>query len=396
MSKRRGHNEGSIYKRKDGRWTAVVDYGYVNGKRKRKSLYGDTQKDVQHKLGLAKTAQREGLPIEDDRITVGKWLTSWLAAQMPVVRPKTYTAYENQIRLHIGPNLGNVTLKKLQPNDVREFMGKKTEEGLSPKTVRHLRATLRAGLNAALRDGMVARNVASLTKPPALGKRELSIFNKDQALQFLACVSGHRLEALFTVALSLGMRQGEILGLSWEDVDLEAKQLTIRHAQQRVKGIDGQGRLTLVEPKTQRSSRVLALPQIAVSGLAAHMRRQDLERSIAGDRWQETGIVFSTSVGTMLDQRSLLRTFYGIMRTSTLPKIRFHDLRHSAATLLLAQGVHPRFVMDLLGHSTISLTMNTYSHVLDDMKRDTASKMDDALNPLAVNLAVKRSRKQAN
>jgi integrase len=194
----------------------------------------------------------------------------------------------------------------------------------------------------------------------------------------------------------LGLRQGEILGLAWSDIDFEARTITVRQALQRVKGKDGKGTLTLVEPKTFRSCRVLVLPQLAVSGLAEHHRRQSEERCFAGERWSEKGLVFTTSVGTPLDQRNLLRTFYAIQATGGLPEIRFHDLRHSAATLLLAQGVHPRFVMELLGHSTITLTMNTYSHVLDDMKRETASKMDDALNPLAVKLAVRRSKDRAN
>lgn len=389
---RRGNNEGSIYQRQDGRWVATVHLGYREGKRDRKSIYGATRNEVQQELTRALRAQQLGLPAEPGRLTVGEWLKQWLETQKPpATKPKTYAGYEYQSRVHLIPAFGKRPLTKFQPQEIREFMQSRAKAGLSPKTIRHLRATLRAALNVAMHDGLIARNVAALVKPPKLPKRPLHAFTKKQALQFLELTKGHRLEAVFTVALSLGMREGEILGLRWQDVNLDTGRLEISHTLQRIKRPDAEkGKLELIPPKTDRSARIIALPQVAISALHAHRARQEQERKEAGDRWQDTGMVFTTRIGTMFDQRNMLRAFYAIMATpdptdpepndekkrKLLPQIRFHDLRHSAATLLLAQGVHPRYIMELLGHSTISLTMNTYGHVLEEMKKETARQTD--------------------
>lgn len=395
---RRGNNEGSIHHRKDGRWVATVHLGYRDGKRHRKCIYGETRDVVQKELTRALRAQQLGLPPEPGRLTVGDWLAQWLEQQKPpATKPKTYTAYENQVRIHLIPALGKRPLAKLQPQEIREFMQSKAKSGFAPKSIRHFRATLRTALNVAMRDGLIARNVAALAKPPRMAKPTLHVFTRKEAMRFLGIVKGHRLEAIFTVALALGMREGEILGLRWQDVNLGAGKLQVSHALQRVKRPgETKGKLELIPPKTDRSARVIALPQVAISALYAHRVRQEEERKEAGTRWHETGMVFTTSIGTMLDQRNMLRTFYAIMDTrdpedpeperknkrKLLPQIRFHDLRHSAATLLLAQGVHPRCIMELLGHSTISLTMNTYGHVLEEMNRETARQTDAVFGPL--------------
>ncbi|HEX3748065.1 MAG TPA: site-specific integrase [Bryobacteraceae bacterium] len=389
---RRGNSEGSIYQREDGRWCATVHDGYRDGKRHRKYIYRDTRTEVQNELKRVLRAQQLGLPMESDRLTVGDWLKQWLEMQKPpATKPKTYTAYEYQVRIHLIPAFGKRPLVKLQPQEVRAFMQTKAAGGLSPKSIRHFRATLRAALNVAMRDGMVARNVAALVKPPRLQKGALHVFTKKQALLFLDLARGHRLEAIYTVALSLGMREGEILGLRWQDVDLDAGTLEISHTLQRVKRPGAKkGKLELIPPKSDRSGRILALPQVVHTALLAHRNRQEKERKEAGSNWHETGMVFTTGIGTLLDQRNMLRAFYPIINTpdpsdpepdrkkkrKLLPRLRFHDLRHSAATLLLVQGVHPRAIMELLGHSSFTLTMNTYGHVLEEMKKETARQAD--------------------
>lgn len=409
---RRGKNEGSIYQREDGRWVSVVSDGYKNGKRRRKSIYGATRKEVQEELTRALRSQQLGLPVESDRLTVGTWLKQWLKQQEPpATRPKSYEDYETHVRIHLMPAFENKPLTKLQPQDVREFMREKSEAGYGPKSVRHYRATLRAALNVAMGDGLIARNAAALAKPPRLEKPVPQSFTKEEAQRFLALVQGHRLEALFSVALALGLREGEALGLRWQDVDLEAAELHVSYALQRIKRPgEARGRLELIAPKTDRSRRMIALPEVSVSVLRAHRTRQAVERSLCGEHWQETGMVFTTTTGTMLDPRNMLRSFYAIMSTpdptdpepdpkkkhKLLPRLRFHDLRHSAATLLLAQGVDARYIMELLGHSSITLTMNTYAHVLKEMHRETARQTDAVLNPLAVKLAVKPVAERVN
>jgi integrase len=404
MSKR-GNGEGSIFPRNDGRWVAEVDYGYRNGKRHRKSIYGATRKEVADQLKRVLRAQQLGMPAEPGRLTVEEWLTRWLESLPPATKPKTYTAYEYHVRIHLIPAFGKRPLAKLEPQEVREFMQSKTRAGLAPKSIRHFRNTLRAALNVAMRDGLVARNVAALVKPPRVPKRLPHVFSETEAAQFLALAKGHRLEAIFTVALALGLREGEILGLQWQDIDLDAGTLQVTQALQRVKRSGARkGGLELISPKTDGSRRSIELPEVVLSSIRAHRQRQQEERRIVGSRWRESGMVFTTGIGTMLDQRSMLRdAFYPIMNTpdpndpnpdpkkkrKLLPRLRFHDLRHSAATLLLAQGVHPRYIMELLGHSSISLTMNTYGHVLKEMRQETARQTDAVFNRLAVKLAVK-------
>jgi integrase len=403
---RRGNGEGSVFQRKDGRWEAVIDLGYREGKRYRKSIYGATRKEVSDRLTRELRSQQLGLPVGPDRLTVKDWLTKWLRQQEPpATKPKTYTAYESQVRLHLIPALGNRPLLKLQPQEVREFMRSKAEAGFSPTSIRDFRATLRAGLNVAVHDGLIARNVAMLAKPPRLEKTPLRVFTTEEARRFLEIVKGHRLEAVFTVALALGLREGEILGLRWRDVDLEAGSLHVACSLQRVKRPkEKKSKLELLPPKTERSKRTISpLPQVAISTLQAHRARQEEERRQCGALWHETGMVFTTSIGTMLEPRNMARSFYSILNTpdpndpepdpkkkrKLLPRLRFHDLRHSAATLLLAQGLHPRYIMELLGHSSITVTMNVYGHVLDEMRRETARQIDAVFSPVAVKAAVK-------
>jgi integrase len=252
---------------------------------------------------------------------------------------------------------------------------------------------MKTTLAVAVSDRQIPFNAATSVEPPPAVKPETQVFSPLQARSFLNAVKGKGMEAAFTVAVSVGMRQGEILGLRWSDVDLEAGTLTIKFALQRI-----DKKLVRVEPKTKTSLQTIQLPAICVSALTRHKADQDLERKWAGSRWQETDYVFTTKTGTPLDARTLLRDYYAITRPKAkrkgeeppkldFPPIRFHDLRHSAATLLLAQSVSPKYITELLGHSQVSFTMQTYAHVLPEIQREAASKMDEILNaaPVATN-----------
>ncbi len=197
----------------------------------------------------------------------------------------------------------------------------------------------------------------------------------DKARQFLKSVRGHRLEALFSVALAVGLRQGEALGLRWEDIDMAAGVLRVNHQLQRV-----DGRLTLVEPKTDRSRRTLVIPRSILERLRDHEKRQLSERLWAGSTWTDGGFVFTNRSGGPLQARNVIREFHKALKDTGLPRIRFHDLRHSCATFLLVQGVSPRVVMELLGHSEIAMTMDTYSHVVPELKREAAERMESLLS----------------
>src|SRR5687767_119940 len=224
---RRGHNEGSIYQRKDGRWTASINMGWEGGKRKRKHFLARTRREVQEKLTRALHDKQVGLPVAPERQSMGKYLQMWLEeAVKPTVRPKTYVSYEQLVRLHILPTLGRIQLHQLTPQHVQSLLNQKRTAGLSPRTVQYLHTLLRSSLNRALKWGLVQRNVAALVDRPRNVKREIRPLNPEQARAFLAAVkgssSGIRLEALYVVAIAEGLRQGELLGLRWEDVDLQA------------------------------------------------------------------------------------------------------------------------------------------------------------------------------
>lgn len=327
------------------------------------------------KLVAALSDQQKGLPVITERQTVAEFLEKWLAdVSRPSVRPKTYRFYCDHIRLHIKPALGKKQLEKLTPANVQHFVNDKLQSGLSPQTIRHIIATLRAALSIAVRWQLVHRNVAALVTLPRIQKQEMKIFTPEQAKAFLESLKGHRLEALFIMALTLGLRRGELLGLHWSDVDFDAATLRVNYGLQRF-----DGKLHLVEPKTEKSRRVLPLPSLLVDALRIHRTRQLEERLALGSNWQESGFVFASTIGTPLEPRNLNRTFDALLKNAKLPKIRFHDMRHSCATMLLAQGVPQRTLMEILGHSQISLTMNTYSHVLPEMTRAAIGMMDSVL-----------------
>ena len=376
MSRRkRGQGEGNIYKRKDGRWAARVSVGYRNGRRSRRWAYGDTREDAAKKLRAAILDHEQGTLLAPGRETVAQFLSRWLEDSAKLkLRPRMYASYAQVIRLHVEPNLGRIPVQRLAPQHVQRWLNELQKAGLSPRTCQYARAILRSALAQALRWGLVSRNVATLVESPRVPKHEIRPLQPDQARALLQAARSHRLGAVVAVALALGMRQGEALGLRWDAVDLKAGVLHVRAALQWV-GKQWQ----LVEPKSERSRRAVALPHVAILALRAHRVQQRKERLLAGPDWQETGLVFTTRTGGALDPINLTKAFKRLLKKAGLPEVRFHDLRHTAATFLLAQGVDPRTIMETLGHSQISLTLNTYSHVLPVLQKEAAVRMNELL-----------------
>lgn len=375
---RRGPQEGSVYQRSDGLWVGALHLGFKNGKRQRKSVYARTQREALDKLRVVQEQVRAGLPVSSDRLTLGDFLLQWLDdAAKPSVRARTYSSYEQIVRVHLRPGLGQVQLAKLTPQQVQQFLNAKRSDGLSPRTVAYLRAVLRQALNVGLRWGLVSRNAASLAVAPKVETRPASYLTNEQARAFLSAIRGHRLEALYTVALALGLRQGEALGLRWTDVDLEgpSPSITVRRQLSRIGG-----RPELVEPKTARSKRTIAVPLVVANALRTHRVRQLEERLISGSRWDDWGLVFTTTVGTPLDGSRVTRDLQRVLAGAGLPRMRFHDLRHSCASLLAAQGVPARVTMEILGHSDIRTTMNIYTHVAPDVHREAIERIQAALS----------------
>jgi integrase len=374
MARRRGRGEGSIWRRSDGRWEGRVDLGWAGGKRRRRAVYGGTRREAATKLAVLLRAHQEGMIPLSPAQKLSDYLDVWLRSIEGSVRPKTLQTIRMYVRLHIIPDLGKSRLDKLQPQRVQALLDAKLKAGLAPQTVIHIRAILRRALGRAVRYGWIHRNVAALTDPPRLERFEIKPFLPDEARAFLDAARGDDLEALYKLALSTGLRQGELLGLKWEDLSLDSAELRVNHALQRYGGA-----LHLVPPKTARSRRSVPIPALAIEALRVHRAKQRDARLLAGARWHETGLVFTTKSGTPIEPTNATRSFKRLLARAGIRQIRFHDLRHSCATLLLVQGVSPRVVMEILGHSQISLTMNTYSHVIPALQREAAARLDALL-----------------
>lgn len=368
---RRGNREGSIYQRSDGRWVACV----TEPSGRRVYRYARTRAAAAAKLAAALKAVQENNPLPPERETVASYLTRWLEGSARLsVRPMTYISYEAIVRRHLVPELGQIRLSRLTPGEVQAMMNRKLAQGLSARRVDYLRSVLRRALNDAMRFGLIGHNVAALVRPPRGPRYEVRPLDPDEVRHLLRAVRDDRLEALYVVAVTLGLRQGEILGLSWADVDLGAGWLQVRHALQRFDHA-----YHLVEPKSARSRRTLLLPLAARSALERHRRRQEEEQSQAAELWQDHGLVFTTVIGAPLDSTGVTAALQRHLARAGLRRQRFHDLRHACASLLLSRGVSPRVVMEMLGHSQISLTLDTYSHVLPSLLSDAAAQMDDLL-----------------
>jgi len=368
MSRRRGNGEGSIYQRRDGVWCGSLRT--PGGARK--VVYGRTHSEVRRRLIELVHSKDSGILGDARGLTVGKFLDQWMIEVVqPSVRPWTYRGYDVHVRLHIKPALGNLALEAVSPRHVQSLLNQKLAEGLAPKTVRYIRGTLRTAFKQATRWGLIVRNPVDAVDGPKVERFEIRPFTPEEARQFLSAIRGERLEALYSVALTMGLRQGEALGLRWQDVDLDLGNLRINKQLQRING-----KFQLVEPKTPRSRRTLALPASIVVGLREHWNRQLSERAVVGERWETSDLVFTTDRGRPLDGTVVSHHFHRQLDRAGLVQRRFHDLRHSCATLLLVQGVSPRVVMDVLGHSQIALTMNTYTHVLPQLRREAADRME--------------------
>ncbi len=372
--------EGAIFQRKDGRWVGQLDLGWVNGRRSRRSFYGTTYAKVRDAMTEAKDAQRKGLTVQSRDQSTGSFLQAWLADEQKRLRPSTHRRYTGFVNHDLIPVIGRIPLTKLSPQHVRSMLaaasaGRGDRAALKPRTVRQMRAVLRKALNDAMGMEVVSRNVAALVKPADLGdKLAQPVMTPEQARAFLCAVSGDRLDGLYVLALATGLRQGEALGLLWDDVNFETGRLSITKALQRVSG-----KLVAVPVKTDASVRTLRLPKMALEALLAHRGRQLEDRLMAGERWQDTGYMFTTGLGTPLDGSVVTHQFQRLLAKAGLSRMRFHDLRHCAATLMAAQGVPVRVAMDTLGHSQIATTMEIYTHVLPEQQEDAADAIDAAL-----------------
>jgi integrase len=283
----------------------------------------------------------------------------------------SFESYERLLRLHVVPAIGYLKLKVLSPPHIRRLYGEKLDAGLSPRTVQYAHVVLQRALKAAVNDGLIPRNPCEAVDPPQVLREEIRPLARDQVRALLGAAAGDRLEALYVVAVHCGLRQGELLGLKWEDVDLEARTLPVRRTLSKGE---------FAAPKTAKGRRSVSLTPTAVEALKRHSERQAKEMVKAGTLYRDRGLVFASLVGTPLSRHNLTRSFKALLGRAGLPRaVRFHDLRHTCATLLLGKGFNGKFVQELLGHAAIAVTLDTYSHVLPGMADHTGA-MEDALS----------------
>jgi len=378
MTKARGNGEGNVRKRPDGKWEARLSYADpATGKPSRASFYGRTSAEVRAKMKVARERLDAGAPVRDANRTAADWLAHWRRTTLEASDRKesTKALYENLSRQHLEPEpFGAITLDKLKPSDVEALvlaMRRRKKPGpdgparaLADSTIRTTYTVLRAALDGAVRDGLLARNPAAAIKRPGVERTEAKHVESVDVTALLEAAKDSRYHAVLVLIAATGLRRGEALALKWEHVDLDAGLLLVRGTLGRVNG-----RLLVTEPKTARSRRSVPLSPGVVALLRKHRKSQLEDRMRASNVWQDTGHVFTTESGAPVDPRNLLRVMAVAAKSAQIEGVGVHTLRHSAAVAWLEAGVHIKAVSDLLGHSSIAITGDVYGHTSDDTAR---------------------------
>jgi integrase len=368
MSKKRSHGEGSIsFWEKKNLWVGKL----LMPDGRRKTKYGKTQKEIKDWLLKERGKLREGIYIPDDKMTVESFMHRYLEDYgKRSLRVTTFEGYSSVIQRHINPEIGKLRLSQLRADHLNLLYSKKLDAGLSNRSVEMIHGILRRALNKAVKWGLLPKNPTDMASPPSVKFKIPSTWTSDELRRFLDSLKDDRWAALYYLACT-GMRKGEILGLPVKALDIDKGNLMVI---QTLQYLPGKG-LLILEPKTERSRRLIRLPEFVREALKDHLtQRAALAQS---PTWKESGLVFTTNIGTPISPRNMLRHFKNKLTSIGLPNIRFHDLRHTIASLLLEKNVHPKIVSELLGHSTVTLTLNTYSHIINPMSSVAADAMDE-------------------
>jgi integrase len=362
---------GSIQRRGDS-WSAIVDLppDPATGKRRQKRVTAATKREVERKVAELLASYDKGY-VDAGRVTVREYLFHWLETTMPTIRPGTLRRYRELIRLHIVPSLGNVNLAKLTPADVQRLYADRLAV-LSPATVRCIHSVLHHALDDAVKWGLLVRNVCDAVETPRNQRKEMATWSLEEVVRVLDAAVDDPFEAFWHVAIFTGMRRGEVLGLKWTDLDLDAGILSVRRTLSRGET----SRLLETEPKTQAGRRRIKLSPSTIEVLKRHKVRQLEHRLAVGEAYEDRGYVFANLTGGHIDPNALYRAYDALIERAGVPRIRLHDNRHTSATLLLAGGIHPKIVQERLGHSAIAMTLDLYSHVTPDMQQQAADAME--------------------
>jgi integrase len=388
MPKKRGNNEGTIVHRKDGRWMASITIGRdpATGKVKRASFYGKTRQEAADQLAHALSDLGRGAFVAPHKLTVGQWLETWLQEyKRPQVRPLTFDNYERIVRCHLIPTLGHIPMKELRPENVQRAYNERRQSGMSAGSICVMHAVLHGALRQAMKNQLMLRHVTEAAVPPSARTRTMHPLSLQEVRELLSTIGEHRLFPAIFLRLGTGLRRGELLALRWQDVDLARGLIHIRQtlARVRVHGRSSAGKKTQLifqEPKTEQSRRTVPIPADIVEELQRHKARQAQVRLLLGQAYEDQGLVFCAANGNPLEPVDFYRRFVQLLRQAGLPARRFHDARHTFATLMLELGESPKTVQTMLGHTTISTTLDIYSHVSLDLERRAAAKLNEALS----------------
>jgi integrase len=379
MAGRGANGRSTIVKQDDGRWHGFVSMGAKgDGTRDRRHVSATTRAAVVEKVKALEAKRDAGMVGTSGKaMLVDEWLDYWAENIASVrVRARTLATYRTMIRLHLNPYIGKRRLDQLQPEHLEQTYKQLLDKGLSPASVLRVHRMLHRALKIAMQRDRVARNVATLVEPPRQERPKTpEPLDVEECKRVLAAAEGLRNSARWTVALALGLRQSEALALQWKDIDFDRGTLSVRRGLHRV---PGEG-LVFTEPKTDRSRRTIAVPAPLIEALRKQRVAQNEERLIAGTDWDDWDLVFAQPNGRPLDKHSDYEAWIRLLNRAKVRHIRLHDGRHTAATLLLTAGVHPRVVMELLGHSQMRTTTDIYSHVMPALAKEAADRMAKTL-----------------
>ena len=393
---KRANGEGSIIRRKDKSGKTIGWRGFVtvgtkpNGNQDRKWFSAKTQAEAQEKLRALQADLHTGMVADTEGLTLDGFLAKWVEyKEREGIKPNTLQSYRDTIRRYITPKLGKVKLDKLRPLDIEQMMTKLHKEGKSDSLAAYTLRILKMALKQAVRWQMLPRNVAEAVRPPKVERKEMKVWTPKEVADFLDVTQGHRLHAGFYLALMTGLRRGELMGLKWEDIDLEKRRLTVRNNLVEVQG-DGVGgrtrqgkatvssrRAVLSTPKTKNSRRTIPLSASTVSKLQEHKVRQQMEKAAAAEAWEEQGFVFATPLGHPTNPDVLSNAFETLVKRASVTRIRLHDMRHTAASLMLRQGIHIKAISAILGHADVAFTMRVYMHLYEDQMDAAALDLSD-------------------
>ncbi len=371
MAKIRGKNEGSIHQRRNGTWRAQVS---LEGRRL--SFTARTRRECQDWLKKTIGQIDQGMTFTSTILTFDEFLNTWLGSTKASIRPRTWSHYEQLIRNYVIPNLGQIKIKDLRPDQIQRFYNHLLSNEVGVYTVIKIHAMLHGALEQAVKAGLVNRNVSNAVIPPSEPAKEMSILDESQVSQLLIAARGSRMEALLHLAVSTGMRQMEILGLKWSDLDWLKKTLKVERQLVRGEGVK------FSQPKTRHGRRIVVLGDRTIETLRRNYERQNEERIKSGESWSEHGLIFTMANGSPIHFRVLMRYFKNLLKVAGLPEIRFHDLRHTAASLMLNHGIPVIVVSRRLGHARPSITLDIYGHLIPGMQEEAALMIDELITPV--------------